>query len=174
VKELSLQYTITDLCSALQVSRSGYYQWNSDGVGPRRSANMDLVQKIENIFKEHDENYGSPRITAELRQRGTKCNRKRVERLMRLEGMKACQKKRFRMMTTDSDHDYPIAPNRLPDKKITGANQGWCTDITSVRRDRRRLALSGWCPGSLQPQDRRLGYGRPFGDKSALGCAKHG
>lgn len=143
MKELSLQFTITDLCSALQVSRSGYYQWNADEVGPRRSANMELVVKIGNLFKEHDQNYGSPRITAQLRQHGTKCNRKRVERLMRVEGMKARQKKRFRMVTTDSNHDHPIAPNRLPDKKITGPNQGWCTDITYVETEEGWLYLAG-------------------------------
>jgi putative transposase len=79
----------------------------------------------------------------ELRKRGTRCNRKRVERLMRLEGMKAGQRKRFRVATTNSDHDHPIARNSLPDQKITGPDQGWSTDITYVETAEGWLYLAG-------------------------------
>lgn len=132
-----------DLCSTLRVSRSGYYRWRSGAVGPRRTANLELVARIERLFEKHDENYGSPRITMELRQQGLRCNRKRIERLMRAQGMRAQQKKRFRVVTTDSNHDYPIAPNSLPDKEITGPDQGWCTDITYVETEEGWLYLAG-------------------------------
>ena len=111
-------------------------------VGPRLTANVNLVAKIESVFKEHHENYGSPRMTAELRRRGIQCNRKRIERLMRVQGLRALQKKRFRVVTTDSDHDYPIAPNRLSETQVTKSNQVWCTDITYVQTDEGTLYLA--------------------------------
>lgn len=143
MKELSAEFALTDLCAAFQVSRSGYYAWLRQEPGPRQSANARLRIEVKKIFQAHQENYGSPRITAALRAQGTVCNHKRIERLMHAEGLRAQPKKRFRVVTTDSDHDQPIAPNRLPDKKITGPNQGWCADITYVWTDEGWLYLAG-------------------------------
>jgi putative transposase len=143
VKDLSPEFSIIDLCRTLQVSRSGYYRWKTGAVGPRGTANLDLVARIDSLFEEHERNYGSPRITVELRKQGIQCNHKRIERLMRAEGMRALQKKRFRVVTTDSNHDYPIAPNSLPDKEITGPDQGWCTDITYVETEEGWLYVAG-------------------------------
>jgi putative transposase len=143
MKELSDEFAITDLGEAFQVSRSGYYAWCKQESGPRQSANAALVIAVERIFAEHRKNYGSPRITAALRAQGTICNHKRVERLMRDNGLRARQKKAFRVITTDSDHDQPIAPNRLPEKQITGPNQAWCVDITYVPTGEGWLYLAG-------------------------------
>lgn len=143
MKELAGEFALTDLCEALQVSRSGYYAWLQAEPGPRARANTTLVIEIENLFEHHRENYGSPRITAALRQQGVVCNHKRVERLMREEGLRARVPKRFRVATTDSDHDQPIAPNRLPEKKITGPNQAWGVDITYVPTEEGWLYLAG-------------------------------
>ena len=143
MKELWPQFTIAQLCEVLEVSRSGYYAWRKAGTGSRHLANTQLVIEIENLFERHQENYGSPRITAALRQKGVVCNHKRVERLMRQEGMRARSPKRFRVVTTDSDHEQPVAPNRLPEKKITAPNQGWCVDITYVPTDEGWLYLAG-------------------------------
>lgn len=143
MKDLDPEFAITDLCATLQVSRSGYYAWRRAEPGPRARANVALVREMEKIFLTHQENYGSPRITAALRAQGRPCNHKRVERLMREKGLRAQQPKRFRVVTTDSDHDQPIAPHRLPDKKITGPNQGWCVDITYVWTDQGWLYLAG-------------------------------
>jgi putative transposase len=140
---LCAEFAITDLCEAFQVSRSGYYAWLRQEPGPRQSANASLVIAVEKIFQAHRENYGSPRITAALRAQGLVCNHKRIERLMRAQGWRAQQKKRFRLVTTDSDHDQPIAPNRLPEKKITGPNQAWCVDITYVPTSEGWLYLAG-------------------------------
>ena len=143
MKELSPHFAIARLCETLEVSRSGYYAWLKAGAGPRQVANTRLVREIENIFERHHENYGSPRITAALRRKGMVCNHKRVERLMRAEGLRARTPKRFRIRTTDSDHDHPIAPNRLPEKKITAPNQAWAVDITYVETGEGWLYLAG-------------------------------
>jgi putative transposase len=74
---------------------------------------QELVAEISRIFEESRRTYGSPRITAALRQQGIRCNRKRVARLMREHYLVARYRQRRRVRTTDSRHGLPIAPNRL-------------------------------------------------------------
>lgn len=70
-----------------------------------------------------------------LRSKGIRCSRKRVARLMREEEIRAKKKRRFRV-TTDSNHSYPIAPNRLKRRfgveEVAGTDQVWVSDITYV------------------------------------------
>jgi transposase InsO family protein len=76
--------------------------------------------------------YGSPRIHRELRARGIRVGKKRIERLMRDNGIVARQKRRF-VHTTDSRHEHPIAPNLLDrdfDPKV--ANEAWAGDVTYI------------------------------------------
>lgn len=79
--------------------------------------------------------YGSPRVHAELVCDGIRCGKKRVERLMREDGLVAVRPKRFRT-TTDSDHGYRIAPNLLERnfglEEIGGPDRVWASDITYV------------------------------------------
>ncbi|MGI8965640.1 MAG: IS3 family transposase [Limisphaerales bacterium] len=57
--------------------------------------------------------YGSARaFYNRLRQRGQRCGRNRIARLMRAQKMSSQTKRRFRVSLTDSHHDLPIAPNR--------------------------------------------------------------
>ncbi|NUQ07298.1 MAG: IS3 family transposase [Anaerolineae bacterium] len=71
-----------------------------------------LTAQIHAVFAESGGTYGSPRVTAALRQQGIMCNHKRVARLMRAQGLVAkCRRRRVR--TTDSQHPYPVAPNLL-------------------------------------------------------------
>jgi putative transposase len=82
--------------------------------------------------------YGSPRVHRELRARGTRIGKKRVERIMRHEGLAARRKRRFRK-TTDSNHAHPIAPNVLErDFRSALPNTAWVTDVTYV------WTLQGW------------------------------
>jgi putative transposase len=83
-------------------------------------------------------NYGSPRILRTLRKNGKRVGKKRVERLMRREGIVAKRRKKFRI-TTDSKHDDPIAPNVLNrDFDVALPNTAWVTDVTYV------WTLQGW------------------------------
>ena len=134
---------MTDLCEALRVSRSGYYRWLQSPQSARNVANAQLKMEIEAIFLQHRRNYGSPRITEVLRQKGIKCNHKRVERLMRSSGCRARQHRRYRVVTTDSRHDHPIAPNRLPELEVLAPNQAWCVDITYVQTGEGWLYVAG-------------------------------
>jgi len=97
------------LCRTLQVSRAGFYAWQTRPPAPRARADARLGLEIAAIHAESRQRYGSPRIHAELTDRGRCTGRKRVARLMRVRGLAARRRRRFRV-TTPSRHPFPIAP----------------------------------------------------------------
>lgn len=120
------------MCRALEVSASGYYAWRNREPSQRSIEDDTLLFAIQVIFKAMKERYGSPRIHKELRDEGRWVSRKRVERLMRLKGVRAKQSKKFKA-TTDSKHDHPVAANELgQDFEIDVPNARWVADITYV------------------------------------------
>jgi transposase InsO family protein len=133
VQELSKERAIGDLCEFLEVSRSGYYAWQTGQESAREKANREVAAEIKQVFQDKRGRYGSPRITHELRRSGRTCNHKRVERLMRQEGLKARGSKRRKVRTTQSDHDQPIAPNLLLNRPAPlKPDEVWVADITYV------------------------------------------
>jgi transposase InsO family protein len=121
------------MCRMLGVSRSGYYAWGRREPDRQAQTDVQLLAEVRRIFTASRQTYGSPRITAALRQAGQVCNHKRVERLMRTAGLAGRARKRFRVQTTDSKHGLPIAPNRLSLAPVcTAPDQVWLTDITYV------------------------------------------
>lgn len=144
MKALASEYSIRDLCLALGVSRSGYYAWDGRQPGVRAQANQQLDAQIKALFVQNRGSYGSPRMTAALRQSGSVCNHKRVERRMREQGLQGRTRRRYKVMTTDSRHHHPIAPNLLADQPpCTGPDQAWLTDITYVPTGEGWLYLAG-------------------------------
>ena len=125
-------YSIGLMCRVLEVSRGGYYAWRGRGESARAVSNRELLRKIREIHAKRRRVYGSPRIHAELQDLGARCGHNRVAELMRKHGIRARQARRFRV-TTQSDHDYPVAPNLL-DREFTAEqrDQRWAGDITFV------------------------------------------
>ena len=82
------------MCEALGVSRGGFYEWMSRPEAPRTQANRQLVVHIRTSFAQSDKTYGARRVVRDLRAWGHGCGRHRVERLMKLEGLKARPKRR--------------------------------------------------------------------------------
>jgi transposase InsO family protein len=120
------------LCRTLQVSRAGFYAWHTRPPAPRAQADARLGLEIAAIHAENRQCYGSPRIHAELADRGCRTSRKRVARLMRVRGLAARRRRRFRV-TTQSRHPFPIAPNVLARQFERAApDQAWVTDITYI------------------------------------------
>ena len=120
------------LCRTLQVSRAGFYAWQGRPPASRARADDRLGLAIAAIHAESRQRYGSPRIHAELADRGCRTSRKRVARLMRGRGLAARRRRRFRV-TTHSRHPFPIAPNVLARQFERAApDQGWVTDITYI------------------------------------------
>jgi putative transposase len=123
---------VKKMCQALRVSRSGYYDWLNRGQSRRDRSNQVLLEQIKRVFADSYRTYGSPRITAELRANGEGCNKKRVARLMRINGIVAKTKRRFKV-TTDSGHNKPVAANLVNQQFVAGAaNQLWSSDITYI------------------------------------------
>ena len=133
IQSLAADHPVRIMCRILGVSRSGYYAWGRRAPDRQAQTDAQLLAEVRRIFTESRQTYGSPRVTAALRQAGQVCNHKRVERLMRTAGLSGRSRKRFRVQTTDSKHALPIAPNRLsPAPPCTARDQVWLTDITYV------------------------------------------
>lgn len=131
-------YPITVLCSVLGVSRSGFHAWRKRPTAPRVRSDAQLAAQVAAVHKRSRKTYGSPRVHAELRAKGVRVGKKRVERLMRENGLEARRKRRFRK-TTDSKHPHPIAPNVVARNFKTAApNRVWATDVTAI------WTLEGW------------------------------
>lgn len=130
------------LCRTLSVSKQGYFAWRRRPTSPRGVADAALAKEVAAIHVTSRETYGSPRIHRELRDQGKRVGRKRVARLMRELGISATIPKRF-VVTTDSNHDLPIADNLLQQQfNADGPNAKWVTDITYIPTDEGWLYVS--------------------------------
>ena len=137
-----MNYPITMMCLALQVSRSRYYEWTKKRKSHRSQADEELLEKIREIYKKRKGKYGSPRIHEDLKEMGYCVGRKRVARIMRENGIVARTKRRFRV-TTDSNHNFPISDNLLGRNFHTDApDKVWVGDITYVWTDEGWLYLA--------------------------------
>lgn len=129
-------HSIRTLCLHLEVSASGYYDWcrRRTCPGVRAAEEQALVQEIRQIHIRSRKTYGAPRVEQELRKKGRCHGRNRIARLMKQEDLSGRQQARYRVQTTDSNHDQPIAPNRLAQApKPTAPNQLWVADITYIQ-----------------------------------------
>ncbi len=125
-------YPMRILCRVLRVSGSGYYAWRARKPSARDLEDERLRPKIVEAFETGRGTYGSPRVRDELVDQGFEIGRKRVARLMREMGLQGVTPRKFRV-TTDSDHDHPIAENVLARNfEASGPNEKWATDITYV------------------------------------------
>jgi putative transposase len=132
---MKMNYPVRRLCLYLKVSPSGFYDWEQRQVHPcaRALENQSLAQEIDQIHTRSRKTYGAPRVEKELRKKGRCHGRNRVARLMKEKGLCGRQKGRYHVQTTDSNHDEPIAPNRLAEApKATAPNQLWVADITYI------------------------------------------
>lgn len=120
------------LCRVLQVTRAAFYKWlgrEPSNTQKRQKRIVNEIKRIHSLPRHQD--YGSPRIHRELVQQGTNCSRNTVAKLMRAEGIQARTRPRFRVLTTDSRHELPIAPNRLGQRfTASKPNLVWLTDFT--------------------------------------------
>jgi putative transposase len=157
-------HAISTMCRVLEVSRSGYYAWSSRPPSERTVANAALVEEIRRVHAESDGTYGSRRVHAQLRREGHEVNLKRVERLMRVEGIQGAYVPPKRrgggdgVLGVDGVRIWPDLVKR--DFQPDGPNQLWCSDLKQIPTDEGVLHLAsvldcfsrrivGWAMGAV-------------------------
>ena len=132
MKQHKLKYPVEMMSKALDVSKSGYYNWLKSAPSDQWLENRKIIELIEDIFEQSHESYGSPRMAVELEKHGYKVSRPRTAIMMKALGVVA-RRKRKSKSTTDSNHNYPISPNLLnQDFSVKRRNQVWVSDITYI------------------------------------------
>jgi putative transposase len=121
-------------CRILEVSRQGYYQWLDQPPSAQAEKQQAILSQIKRIHTLHRHDvYGSPRMHKELLKQDIQCCENTVARLMKQAGIRARRSKKYRVTTTDSKHDLPIAPNRLNQRfTCSNMNRVWLTDFTYI------------------------------------------
>jgi putative transposase len=162
-------YATTMMCDLLSVSRSGLNAARGRAPSKRSSEDKQLVEQIRAGQRKHRGRYGRRRMTPEIGEKlARKVNHKRVGRLMREHGLQSHKRRRFRVVTTDSKHTHPVAPNVLErDFQAAAPNQKWLADITYIPTDEGWLYLAlvldlyarklvGWAMSETMPQELTL------------------
>ena len=137
-------FHIVRMAKVLHVSESGYYKWLRSQETPlteKMLSDVSLSEEIDSIYKGSRGSYGSRKITAILR-RSRVVNHKRVERLMKKQGLfsRTCRKY---IVTTDSDHDEPVAENLLErDFRAERPNEKMVSDTTVIQTSQGKLYVA--------------------------------
>ena len=125
-------YPVVMLCRVMGVSSSAYYDWRKKDAKLIDSQTWHLYQRMKMHFTQSRESMGSRRMMKQLRKEGFQSGRYRIRFLMKKLGLVVKRKRRF-VLTTDSKHSCPIAPNILDRQFSPGRpNQVWATDITYI------------------------------------------
>lgn len=175
-------YPVVRMCELLEVSQSGYYAAQGRAPSARAQSDAAVAAEIACQHKHHRGRYGRRRMCVAVRRSlQTAVAETRVGRLMRAAGLQSRQRRRFRVVTTDSKHAHPIAPNLLARQFTASApNQKWLADITYVNTTEGWLYLAlvldlfsrklvGWAMSDTMPQaltqaalQMALGWRRPL------------
>ena len=151
------QYPVSVSCGVLEVSASGYFNWlrrpqDIAGRPGGRHSDEALLAHIRAIHAEVKGEYGWPRMHKELLARGIRVGKDRVRKLMQQHGIRARTKRKF-VVTTDSKHSLPVAPDLVQRRFNPEApNQLWSGDITYIATD------EGLLPGAAHLSGRPLGF----------------
>ena len=121
--------SMTRLCALYGVTRAGYYAWRARPVSARQAQDRMLLETMQEIFEWSDGTYGSPRLLRELRARGHWVSRRRVERLMRVGGLRARVVRVYRRKA-GTHRWYGQHPNRVQRRQAKRPNQIWVSDVT--------------------------------------------
>ena len=159
ITEYKSRLPVRRKCHLAELPRSSFYASRDRPESQRERRNRYLLMFIKDVFDQSRHTYGSRRIRAELRGRRIRCSLNRVARLMKQHGIVAVQHRKYRP-TTDSGHDFPVAPNLLGREfQAAAPSRVWVADITYIPTDEGWLYLAteldlyshrivGWSVGS--------------------------
>ena len=138
IKKERKSYPLTLLCRVLQVSTSGYYGWLGRKPSAQKQRRDAMAKAAAQSHAESHKIYGYRKVWEDLAEQNIACCEETVRGVMHDLGLFSCSKRKF-VVTTDSNHLYPIAENILArDFTATAPNQKWLTDITYI------LTREGW------------------------------
>ena len=124
IDEEKATWPVDAMCDVLSVSRSGFYAWKMRPTSPRALEDAELVVDIKAAHKAGRGNYGSPRVFRALRKRGRRIGKKRVERLMRQEGIAGKKRKKFGSPAGLMEARASSSVRSGPDLRGIGGHQG--------------------------------------------------
>ncbi len=144
MKMLDKKVPINFMCRHFDVSKSGYYSWLKKRPALREIKQTFLTTEIIRLFENSKKTYGSPRIFQELVRKRLPCSENTVAKIMKKLGLTADLKKKFKVLTTDSNHANPIAPRifKIEDEIAISPKEIWAMDITYLPFDNSFLYLS--------------------------------
>ncbi|MEQ1515545.1 MAG: IS3 family transposase [Usitatibacteraceae bacterium] len=133
IRNHQTSFRITAMCQALQVSRSGYYDWRDRPECARVCEDRHLLAHVRRIHLQNRQTYGARKTWRALKNEGIACGRDRVARLRRAHAIEARRQRRFRI-TTEHHKSAPPAPDLLERRfHAPEPNQIWVGDITFIR-----------------------------------------
>ena len=121
------------LCEALGVSRGGFYAWLTRPPSTRTRDNEELAAKVRLSFLASDRTYGARRVWRDMLEDGMSCGLHRVERLMRLQALRARPRRRCLPPDTGERSTNAISPNVLDRTfEAPSPNRKWVADFTYI------------------------------------------
>jgi len=126
-------YTVEMMCRVLSISRSSYHCWQSGKSIKRQNHRKAIQRQIADIYFDHKQRYGSPRIAAELQRKGILVSERTVAKYMKYMSIKSKRTRKY-VVTTDSRHNHRVFENIL-ERRFNEPlpNGGWVSDITYIQ-----------------------------------------
>lgn len=143
IRQNSSAFPVRSMCRVLDVSPAGYYAWFDREPSAADQRREELAGEIRIAHAKVKRRYGSPRMHTELNEMGHACSRNTVAKIMNELGIQAISHRKFRVTTTDSNHEFPVADN-VVDRDFTASkpNEVWLSDMTYIPTDEGWLYLA--------------------------------